>query len=470
MGRIVPRCFATNSDSIYFIARTARSNTRGKELDGPRLVTLVKSNPYPTSINDTKWTVVSISTENSFARFYNRHYNYGTLTCSVDDNGVFTFTGPNINGRSVYRFDPLAPKSPSRNTTTTGSTTGEWVQLNVSNDDQRLNWSVGDGPDPLVLFNVNGSNSTNNTAIDMPKNESQSIQMMALWDFWGRKTQYWSPTIEISTFNSTGQVVDSKYATLFTGNGTVNIARYSDGKIWAVMETGYPFKLPEYVYPQHNKTLAVIPFSYPYQPNPASIVRIPWDLNCYEADVQSFAAYNGTLYYICSTKGGGGQLTKYDYATNITLAPVSVESICTRSRSLTLVPNKPGVPYPAFALIAQGGERFATMDFNNNNSCTPVASNERTPFVVDELLQEPKPEPAECLETCTEMRALTWMFVGCALGGLFIMVCCCWNIRRCVRQRKRREQLAAAATVEPTPAETSEQPFALQETGGQSKA
>lgn len=89
MGKLVPRCFAANSDTLYFLARAVRTNDKTQQ----ELVALVKSDPYPASIQAARWTVVSNSSSKYFSRWYYRYTMSGDLSCTVDDNGVFMFTG-----------------------------------------------------------------------------------------------------------------------------------------------------------------------------------------------------------------------------------------------------------------------------------------------------------------------------------------------------------------------------------------
>lgn len=86
-----------------------------------------------------------------------------------------------------------------------------------------------------------------------------------------------------------------------TTNGTVLSVRYGNEKLWAVMTNGSPYNvtLNNYIYPRYHQTLAVFPFTAPYNLTspPAAVVATPWDLTCYGSE--NWAAFGGKIYYSC---------------------------------------------------------------------------------------------------------------------------------------------------------------------------
>ncbi|KAF9331000.1 hypothetical protein BG006_006093 [Podila minutissima] len=356
MGKLIPRCFAANSDTVYFLARAVSTNDK----TGPEMVALVKSDPYPASIQEAKWTVVNNTTSRFFSSWYNRYYMSGDLSCTVDDNGVFIFTGQySSNGaRSSYRYDPLAPRDTNHKTTI---------------------------------------------------------------------------------------------------NGTTLSVRYGSDKLWAVMETGIPYyaRMNNYTYAKYHRTLAVFPFTAPYTVTspPASVVTAPWDLTCeYYYEVQTVAVFGGKIYYVCQSENEKsvrtGHLYTYDSATSHTLGPIETGLYCTGKRSLTLVPGKPGVASPVYGLVSNS-DSFGVLDLSPENygRCTDYKSDSRNLFRVDDMIEAPMPDPPECLETCTEMRALGALFGGIFGGIAVLLICCCLTIRHCTRKKARRQREMAALAV-----------------------
>ncbi|KAG0356257.1 hypothetical protein BG005_004829 [Podila minutissima] len=371
MGKLIPRCFAANSDTVYFLARAVSTNDK----TGPEMVALVKSDPYPASIQEAKWTVVNNTTSRFFSSWYNRYYMSGDLSCTVDDNGVFIFTGQysSSGARNSYRYDPLAPRDANHKTLPTNAT-GEWTALITDSQYSSFPyyWGSSSDPDPFILFNANGKNNANNT----------------------------------NNNNAT---------TSTTINGTTLSVRYGSDKLWAVMETGTPYyaRMNNYTYAKHHRTLAVFPFTAPYTVTspPASVVTAPWDLTCeYYYEVQTLAVFGGKIYYVCQSENEKsvrtGHLYTYDSATSQTLGPIETGLYCTGKRSLTLVSGKPGVASPVYGLVSNS-DSFGVLDLSPENygRCTDYKSDSRNLFRVDDMIEAPMPDPPECLETCTEMRA-----------------------------------------------------------------
>ncbi|KAF9379001.1 hypothetical protein CPB97_009219 [Podila verticillata] len=84
-------------------------------------------------------------------------------------------------------------------------------------------------------------------------------------------------------------------------NGTVRSVPYGNERLWVVMVTGnlYYVTLNSITYPRYNRTLAVFPFTSPYQLEspPASIVTTPRNLTCYESEIQTCAVFGDKMYY-----------------------------------------------------------------------------------------------------------------------------------------------------------------------------
>ncbi|KAG0016735.1 hypothetical protein BGZ81_011071 [Podila clonocystis] len=457
MGKLIPRCFAANSDTVYFLARAVRTN----EKNGPELVALVKSDPYPVSIQEAKWTVVDNTDSRLFSYWYNRHYESGDLSCTVDDNGVFMFTGQYNNGaRTSYRYDPLAPKDKN--------TTGGWTRLFT--DSQYSSYiypsSSSSSPDPFILFNVNGRNNTKNTNSNdttLVPEGSNSTQFILLYKFGSSRSISSVPSIHYWSFNSSGYTQDSRQSNLVnyavgktTNNGTTLSVRYGSGKLWAVMETGDPYygSLNNVNYPRYRRTLAVFPFTAPYTVTspPTLVATTPWDLTCsYYDEIKTLAVFGGKIYYICrngESSDKKGHMYTYDSAANQTLGPFETDEYCIGKRSLTLVPGKPGTVSPAYGLVSVT-DSFGVLDLSPENygRCTNHESDGRNLFRVDDMIEAPKPDPPECLETCTEMKAINALFGGIFGGIAVVLICCCLSIRRCQQKKRRKQALAAAAVV-----------------------
>lgn len=156
MVKLIPRCFAANNETVYFLARTTQKTKYGTN----ELAVLAKSDPYPASIHDAKRTVVSTYNTCYFSGLGDIFGDSGALMCTVDNNGVFIFTGPYYyNARRSYRFDPQAPKNDYFETFPK-NTTGEWAALVLNSSSRDIPWGYSSSPEPYYLFSVNGRNST----------------------------------------------------------------------------------------------------------------------------------------------------------------------------------------------------------------------------------------------------------------------------------------------------------------------
>lgn len=178
--------------------------TRSTSLLGPS-----KSDPYPTSIQKARWTVVSTSISTMFASWYNSIYESDDLFCTVDDNEIFLFIGQyNGIGRESYRFDPLAAKGSYYDTLRKNST-GEWDRLSLSSDNNLFPYATA--PDPFILFSVNRKISNDYSTTSKPLRRSNSTQFVVQYDFPGKRNVNYSlcsPTIEYAAFDSLGSKVN----------------------------------------------------------------------------------------------------------------------------------------------------------------------------------------------------------------------------------------------------------------------
>ncbi|KAI9232030.1 MAG: hypothetical protein BYD32DRAFT_429386 [Podila humilis] len=166
MSSLIPRCFAANNDTLYFLARADVNTTQG-------LVVLAKSDPYPASIQEAVWSLVSASNDTIFSTWYNTTYETGDLACNVNDDGVFTFTGQyNGTGRESYRYF-------------TNNSVGEWSAVNLWPGDFFLTplWSNSTTPDPFILFTPLGLPPDNNNTDFMPTEGKDSTPFMAQFRF-----------------------------------------------------------------------------------------------------------------------------------------------------------------------------------------------------------------------------------------------------------------------------------------------
>ncbi|KAG0016736.1 hypothetical protein BGZ81_011072 [Podila clonocystis] len=463
MGKLIPRCFATNNDTIYFLARAVRTNDKTEQ----ELVALVRSDPYPTSIQEARWTVVSTSTSGKFSEWYERYYGAGDLSCSVDDNGVFIFTGPYSNNeRRSYRFDPQALKSDYYETFPK-NTTGEWAALVLSFGSRYFPRTYNpSSPEPFLLFSVNEASSTHNDTSTGLVQGANSKQFMVQYKFMGQKNVDYvdsSPMIEYATIGASGYTNNYKSSNLTTNtNGTVLSIRYRNEKLWVVMETGTPYygHINNYTYARYHRTLAVFPFTAPYNLSspPVSIATTPWDLTCEENEIQTWGAFGDKIYFSCRSGDWAAHLYTYDSATNETQGPVETDRSCTGKRSLTLVPGKPGSLSPAFGLVSDSTS-FGVLDLRleNYGRCTRFESDGKSLFLVDETVEAPKPDPPECLESCTEWKAMKALIGGVAGAIAALVICCCLMAWYCSKKRQReREPVFVAVGADEVVLETIE--------------
>ncbi|KAF9411379.1 hypothetical protein BGZ94_001368 [Podila epigama] len=439
MGKLDPRCFAANSDTVYFLARGVRETDRSK--NPQEFVVLVKSDPYPESIKTARWTVVSTSVSSTFGVWYDRN-DSNDLVCSVNDDGVFTFTGPyNHMERQTYLYDPQARKDPSRQTTTEG-TLGEWIQLRTvrATANTGIMWSTGSAPEPFALVNIKNNNTGNST------NQTDATSQAMFW--YKFYEAYRAPTIVYSTFDSLGQINRSQSIVISDKlNGTVQSIRYGDEKLWVILGTNM----------QAETTLVTIPFSPPYNlTSPATLLSITpitsWHLSCNEWPVQTSAVFGGKLYFTCRSNSMR-HLYIYDSATNKTEGPFSTKNDYKHHRSLTLVPGKPGILSPAYGLLCTASS-VSVLDLKPGDTFgqfDTFESGSKGNFKVEVVdLQPPKQEEPECLETCTEMRALATIIGSCVGAGVVLLICCCFTIRHCQQKRRRRAEAAVAAVQQGT--------------------
>lgn len=170
MSNLIPRCFAANNDTLYFLARADDKTKQG-------LVVLAKSDSYPASMQAAKWSLVSVSNSSIFSTWYNSTYETGDLTCNVNDDGVFTFTGQyNGTGRESYRY--------YINTAASG-----WSAVSLWPSDFFLTplWTNATSPDPFVLFTPPELPPDNNNTEFEPTQGKYSTPLMAQFRFEAEK-------------------------------------------------------------------------------------------------------------------------------------------------------------------------------------------------------------------------------------------------------------------------------------------
>ncbi|KAF9370620.1 hypothetical protein CPC16_003580, partial [Podila verticillata] len=137
-------------------------------------------------------------------------------------------------------------------------------------------------------------------------------------------------------------------------------------------------------------------------------------------------------------------LYTYDSATNQTQSPVETSTACTYQK-MTLVSGKPGSPSPAYGLMITD-YRLAVLDLSPENygRCREYDSDGSRFLQVNAMIEAPT-EPEECLETCTEMKAMAAFFGGIFGGIAVLLICICLTVRHCLRKRRRKRELAAVA-------------------------
>lgn len=132
----------------------------------------------------------------------------------------------------------------------------------------------------------------------------------------------------------------------------------------------------------------------------------------------------------------------YDSATNLAHGPDETDTYYTWKKSLTLVSGKPGSISPMYGLVNTAGS-FGVLDLSleNYGCCTSYGSEGRDLFRVDDLIQAPKPDPPECLESCTQGKAMAVM-LGSTFGGIaVVLICCPLTLAYCLRKRRRQREL-----------------------------
>ncbi|KAG0074985.1 hypothetical protein BGZ93_006692 [Podila epicladia] len=386
MVKLIPRCFAANNETLYFLARTTQKTKYGVH----ELAVLVKSDPFPASIHDAKWTVVSTYNTYNFSGLGDIFGDSGDLSCTVNDSGVFVFTGPyNGNRRRSYRYYP---------NNSTGECSGSPFLVEYKFQ-QPTNVSVVVTPRIRVGY---GSNDINGP----------------------RGSWYWTTSSRLTKTNGTSVSV-----------------RYGDEKLYVVMETGSPYyvSLNNVAYPRYHRTLAVYPFTVPYYLGwfPISNLTTPWNLNCYEDEMQTWAVFGDMVYYSCRDDNGTaltGHLYTYDSTKNLTLGPVDTDVACTGRRSLTLVPGKPGLPSPAYGLVSTS-TMYAQLDLTPENygRCTSFQNDGSTSFQVN-----------ACFGTsCTNTAAI----IGGVVGGVALLLICIALALFHRRRTKKKKQQEADAPV-----------------------
>ncbi|KAF8948321.1 hypothetical protein BGZ52_006988 [Haplosporangium bisporale] len=440
MGKLIPSCFAANSDSVYFIAKAV--NMTSYYSSSGELVALVKSDPYPVSIQKAKWTVVSTATSRRFSDWHSHNYGFNDMSCTVDDNGVFVFAGDySDSGQVAYRYDPLTPTGLYYETLTKNNT-GDWSPLTVGIDSSWFSTST----EFYSLFSVNGRNANDGTPSESLRG-SNSTQFVAEYNFKSSMSHLdYRPSIEYAEFDSNGYKLHYHTANMtVTANGTVLSVRFGSEKLWAVMETGNPYYVPadNYTRPRHHRTLAVFPFTTPYNLTspPASTVTTPWDLACEDSEIQISAVFGNKLYYGCRSDNGtfpAGHLYTYDSTTNRIQGPVDTDIFFTQRKSLTLVPGNPGSVSPAYGLVSTFTS-FSVLDLSPENygQCTNFDSLDNSMFLVDDRLESPS---ALCSDNCGQ-DTTTYAIFGGVFGSVSLILICWLLVVLCQQRRETKRQV-----------------------------
>lgn len=75
------------------------------------------------------------------------------------------------------------------------------------------------------------------------------------------------------------------------------------------METGDPYyvTLNNITYPRFNRTLAIYNDTSPFYlaKDPVPNLTTPWNLTCYESEIQTWAVFGNMMYYSCRVSGSG---------------------------------------------------------------------------------------------------------------------------------------------------------------------
>ncbi|KAF9377305.1 hypothetical protein CPC16_011894 [Podila verticillata] len=386
------------------------------------LVVLAKSDPYPASIQEAVWSLVSASNDTIFSTWYNTTYETGDLACNVNDDGVFTFTGQyNGTGRESYRYF-------------TNNSVGEWSAVNLWPGDFFLTplWSNSTTPDPFILFTPLGLPPDNNNTDFMPTEGKDSTPFMAQFRFEAENnvSTVDNTTLRIGFGSNVSAEWWYRYSTsyLTETNGTVRSVRYGNESLWVLMETGSPYyvTLNNITYPRFNRTLAIYNDTSPFYLTkyPVPLLSTPWDLTCYESEIQTWAVFGNKMYYSCRSDNETaqtGHLYSFDTTTNQMFGPVDTNISCTGKRSLTLVPGKPGSPSPAYGLVSDS-KSISILDLGPTNygNCTTFYNN-GSGFVQANAIIEALSSQPQCFENCTSSTVTAAIAGGIVVGVAVVM-------------------------------------------------
>lgn len=81
----------------------------------------------------------------------------------------------------------------------------------------------------------------------------------------------------------------------------------------------------------------------------------------------------------------------------------------------------------------------------NYGLCTRFKSDGESLFVMYDMIEAPKPDPEECLDSCTYWKAVK-AIMGGVVGAVVAMVICCYlTAWYCSKTRRRERELAFVA-------------------------
>jgi len=93
-------------------------------------------------------------------------------------------------------------------------------------------------------------------------------------------------------------------------------------------------------------------------------------------------------------------------------------------------------------MITDYGLAVLNLSPENYGRCKEYDSDGSRLFRVNEVIETPT-KPEECLETCTEMKAIAAFFGGIFGGMAVLLICICLTVRHCLRKRRRKRELTA---------------------------
>ncbi|KAG0343885.1 hypothetical protein BG004_004916 [Podila humilis] len=393
------------------------------------------------------WDLLSVRPVQDFWR--GERYNED-VTCWVDNDGVFSFSGLEYDSSVIHSFDSAATRANS--------------QGYISEENGCKKPIFDNGGDWNVQFLTIPSSLTykklspvfepkvpTELALTFTTQPQEAIPLVS------------PPTIQLTTV---GRKRDS-YAvlpstlpktTLSSVNGAIYNMAYGDNQMFTILKIGVPTSVDPIVvdpynqYPdnarnKYNQSLTYFPFESPYSMTgmPESAISVPWNVDCadYEfIDRNLVAAANGKFYYVCqlfsAEKPKTSQLFIYDTKTsqlkNHTLSWSFQES------KLLLAYNQIARPSEPFGVIL-----FPTSRKNYAEYVYISKLNETAPGVYQETVKITMPAVYDVERMCGVKHDRGVDLSGAEITGIVLGVLFGLFLLGLYIRKWRRRRAAAAA-------------------------